>query len=184
VFAVIFGPGAVGSGGANVNVLGLHMLVIAALGIYCAYTNLRAHSWALFGIVCVTILCLCGTFPWLNHNVAIWNLSQADCLSYFYKTNDADYNRCDDKGYLQLLRTFGIFAIIVLLMQAFQLLNALTSGATVAKASSAAGSRHERSSSYLPGFGQSASYHAPAPSVEPAVAPHHDGSVSVGTGVY
>jgi hypothetical protein len=73
---LLFGPGASLGIAANVTVLGLHIVVISALGFYVAYTNGRAQAKFLFALIVVTILCLAGTFPWLGHNVAIWSTVQ------------------------------------------------------------------------------------------------------------
>jgi hypothetical protein len=69
----LFGPG--GVLGARVNTLGLHLIVIAALGIYVGYTNQRTHAKILAALVAVTIFALCGCFPLLNHGEPIWSLS-------------------------------------------------------------------------------------------------------------
>lgn len=70
--------------------------------------------------------------------------------------------RCDDQGYLQLLRTFGMFLIATLLVQLSILFGALTDGCEVLGATGA--SRSSRSDARAPlvssGFGEQA--YAPA----------------------
>jgi len=165
---LLFGPGATMT--TQVNTLGLHLFVIASLGIYVAYTNKKTHAKVLFAIVVITVLALCGTFPWLNHNVPIWSIDAASCLGYFVEYN-ANFNRCKDKGYLQLLRTFGLFALSALLVQAFQLLEVLSSGEVLQHRGGPSDRTH-----LLPGFGESASAYNP-----PVVPSHHsEGAASSG----
>jgi hypothetical protein len=97
--------------------------------------------------------------------------NQNDCFGYFFKNSSPDYNRCDDKGYLQFIRLLGLFLFITLSCQAFQLLNALSSGETLT-ANKVGGNQ----ASLLPGFGQD-QYAPPQPSTQPAAGA--DGNAAV-----
>jgi hypothetical protein len=82
--------------------------------------------------VTVTIFSLAGCFPLLGHTSGVFALNQNSCFTYF-GTDNPNFNRCDDQGYLQLLRTFSLFAIFTLSVQMAQLFLLVTDGEQTVK---------------------------------------------------
>lgn len=160
---LLFGPG---EPGPRVNALGFQLLVLTSVGFYTAYTNLKAAAMAWFVLAIATVLGLMGLAPLLNYGTPLYSLEQNHCYSYF-RTQDADFNRCQDYGYLQLLRTFGMFAVVFLVVQLGQLFTTVTDGEVMGGGGAMAAGETQRSS-LLAGFGaQSAGkYTAPQLSYE------------------
>jgi len=175
LFAVflIFGPGT--QGDVQPNTLGFQLFLSTAAGFYSAYSNLKGVTIGTFVLDVYLILAFLGQSSLFNFTVPIWNLNHLACLSYF-NTQDDNYNRCDDTGYLQLLRTFGMTALFFLCIQAFQLLITLSEEETTRPANENAKSplMHHNYSSDYSGSGsdaiaaQQAAYAAPVPAVQPA----------------
>jgi hypothetical protein len=93
-------------------------------------------------LVFYTLMCLLGNVSILSHDQPIWTVSYATCLTYFIESDG--FNRCDDSGYLQLIRTFGVFTIIVLSAQFMQLFSYVTSNDTIVGGGGVEGEgRHE-----------------------------------------
>jgi hypothetical protein len=96
---------------------------------------------------------------------------KSECLSYFYQSSD-NLNRCKDTGYLQLLRTFGLFVLASLLVQSFQLLETLSGGEVLTHRSptTARGAGAGAHDPLLPGFGEQPVYNPPMTGVLPSSA--------------
>lgn len=78
----------------------------------------------------INVLSICGEFAWLNHGIAVFDDDQTSCMGYF-NTQDTNFNRCDDKGYLMFIRVLGATSIFTLGIQAAQMLLVLTDGHTL-----------------------------------------------------
>jgi len=114
----VFGPGhaaASGYGGAGpaANILGLLFFFSASLGLYAHFTDSNSHLLGWFVLAVAEILALLGLLPLLGLGVSIVELNQAACLLYF---RAASLDRCANDGYLQLLRTWGIFLVFGLVV--------------------------------------------------------------------
>lgn len=66
--------------------------------------------------------------PLMSHSAGLFDVSNSDCLGYFAPSS-GKLNRCDDSGYLQLVRTFALFALAFLTVQMSQAFLAVTDGA-------------------------------------------------------
>jgi len=175
LFAVflIFGPGQPLD--AQPNTLGFQLFLSTSAGFYAAYSNLKGVTIGTFVLNVYLILAFLGQLSLLSSTVAIWSIGHDACVLYF-NTSD-DNNRCDDTGYLQLLRTFGLTALFFLCIQAFQLLVTLSEEETTRPATAENAKSplmHHNYSSDYSGSGsealaaQQAAYAAPAPAVQPA----------------
>jgi hypothetical protein len=118
---LLFGPDETMANGRSA-VLGFLMLLNAAVGFYACYTNFKAPLQAFFVSTLFICMSLLGMQPLFGFSASVYTTSQSQCFAYFLPQSgaDGDYNRCEDNGYLQLVRTFSMFALFFLLMQMFQ----------------------------------------------------------------
>jgi len=113
----VFGPGLTnatqyGGAGPAANVMGLLFFFSTALGIYAHFTDSNSHLLGWFVLAVIELLGLLGMLPALSLGVPIMELNQGACLVYFQVSSLLD--RCDNEGFLQLLRTWGLFLIFAL----------------------------------------------------------------------
>jgi len=114
----VFGPGHISTGGPAANILGLLFWFSASLGFYAHFTDSNNALLGWFILAVVELLGLMGLLPLIGLGSAITNLNQIACLTYF---QEKTLDRCDN-GYLQLLRTWGMFLIFALAVGVVQTL--------------------------------------------------------------
>ena len=103
----------VGTVGPRCAILGLQLMVQAAIGAFAIFSANAYASlvFALFGIF--NELGLIGSLWLFNYNQPIWTVTSTQCQAYFNNGFIIGINRCDDAGYLEVIRTFGTLEIIV-----------------------------------------------------------------------
>jgi hypothetical protein len=119
VFTAIFltfGPGTVLGQGVPSNVLGLLFFFLVGLGYNAHFTDSNTSwlGWWVFAFI--QTLALLGLLPSLGFPSAIWNVTGELCMQYFGE----DLDRCNNKGFLQLIRVWGLFSVFLLVIALVQ----------------------------------------------------------------
>jgi len=110
---LIFGPGSGAQGGASANIIGVMLWFVVCLLYFVILSDDPYAHYAFLVFGSFVELALLGGVSLFGFGEPITDLSSSKCNSYFQAGQDT-IKRCDDKGYIQLLRTLGLFAIFVL----------------------------------------------------------------------
>lgn len=113
---------------ARVNIIGLQLMLGSLVALYANMIQHKPSFVATFVINTFNFLCLCGSFSIFNYQSPIWNLTQGNCLSYYRKSADDSFDRCNDSGFLQLLRTLSVFTTLILAVHTAQAFLVMTDG--------------------------------------------------------
>lgn len=94
------------------------LFYVSTVGVYTGLVKNKVYETVYLVSGAITLLCMLGLGEWLGFSVLVTDITEHGCRKYFLHHHDAtsDYElpRCNDYGFIQTLRLFGLISILLL----------------------------------------------------------------------